>query len=335
MAKGIKILGTGSYVPDFVVTNDMFAQFLDTSDEWISSRTGILSRPVNTDKPNFYMGVEAAKKAIEMSGISPTELDLIIVTTVNPDFYFPSMSCLVQHHIGAENAMAVDINSACTGFIYGVDMARRYLYTDDIDTVLVVSTEMMSNQIDYTDRSTAILFGDGAAAMIVSRDDEKLYSSFLGAKGEDGSQLSCRVKYVNNSPYKNEDAINEFLGDKFKDINPDFIHMNGREVYKFAVDALPVSVRKSCEKVGITPQDIDILIPHQANLRIIEKAVSNLEISMDNVYVNLEKHGNTSSASIPTCLDELNRQGRLKKGMKICIVGFGGGFTYGAAIIEL
>ena len=281
------------------------------------------------------MGVEAAKKAIEKSGISPLDIDLIIVTTVNPDFYFPSMSCLVQHYIGAENAMTVDVNSACTGFIYGIDMARRYLYTDDVNTALIVSTEMMSNQVNYADRSTAILFGDGAAATIIQRDEEKVFSSFLGAKGEDGSLLSCRVKYVNTSPYKNEEAINEFLGDKFKDINPDFIHMNGREVYKFAVDALPVSVRKACDKVGITPNDIDILIPHQANLRIIEKAVSNLEIPMEKVYVNLESHGNTSSASIPTCLAELDEQGKLKPGTKICLVGFGGGFTYGAVIIEL
>ena len=271
MAKGIKFLGTGSYVPDFIVTNDMFAEFLETSDEWISTRTGIKSRPINTDKPNYYMGVQAAKKAIEQSGISPLDIGLIIVTTVNPDFYFPSMSCLIQHNIGADNAMAIDVNAACTGFIYGVDMARRYLYTDDIDYVLVVSSEMLSNQVNYADRSTAVLFGDGAAATIIARDENKLYSSFLGAKGEDGTLLSCRVKYVNTSPYKNEEAIEEFLGDKFKDINPDFIHMNGREVYKFAVDALPNSVSKACEKVGISPDDIDVLIPHQANLRIIEK----------------------------------------------------------------
>lgn len=335
MAKGIKFLGTGSYVPDFIVTNDMFAEFLETSDEWISTRTGIKSRPINTDKPNYYMGVQAAKKAIEQSGISPLDIGLIIVTTVNPDFYFPSMSCLIQHNIGADNAMAIDVNAACTGFIYGVDMARRYLYTDDIDYVLVVSSEMLSNQVNYADRSTAVLFGDGAAATIIARDENKLYSSFLGAKGEDGTLLSCRVKYVNTSPYKNEEAIEEFLGDKFKDINQDFIHMNGREVYKFAVDALPNSVSKACEKVGISPDDIDVLIPHQANLRIIEKAVSNLKIPMEKVFVNLEKHGNTSSASIPTCLDEMNRKGLLKENQKLCFVGFGGGFTYGAVIVEL
>lgn len=333
---GIKILGTGSYVPDFVVTNDMFAQFLDTSDEWISTRTGIKSRPINIDKPNFYMGLEAAKKALANAKVEPSEIDLIIVTTVTPDFYYPSMSCLIQHFLGADGCMTLDSNSACTGFIYGIDMARRYLCTGDVDTVLLVSSEMMSNQVDYTDRATCVLFGDGAAAVVLKRDDEKLYSSFLGANGEDGGLLSCRISYdTSTSPFRKQDEIDNFLGEKIKEIKPDFVHMNGREVYKFAVDALPRALTRACEKAGITPKDLDIIIPHQANMRIIEKAVSNMDVSMDKVYVNLPTHGNTSSASIPICLDELAQQGRLAEGTKVGVVGFGAGFTYGAAVFEI
>ena len=322
---GIEILGTGSYVPEFVADNNRFAEFLDTSDEWITPRTGIKQRHILTDKPGYFMGIEAAKKALDDAGVKPEELDLILVCTCTPDFFYPSTACLIQKKIGAVNAAAFDVNSACTGFITATDIAQKYLETGHYKTILVVACERLSNQLDYTDRSMCILFGDAAGAVVYRRSDKPFYS-MLGADGDEFEALYCKINYVPNCPFFAE-----------KDDTPEkqkFLQSDGHAVYKFAVNAMANAVRNVAEQGGYDINGLDIVIPHQANLRIIKKATEILGIPEEKVYTNIERMGNVSSACIPVCLDEMRRAGRVKPGMKICFVGFGAGLTYGALIFE-
>lgn len=332
---GIKIIGTGRCVPSKVVTNDDFATFLDTSDEWIYTRTGIKQRRYSTDMMNYEMAVEAAKNALENSGTDPLEIDLILLTTCTPDFFYPSDSCLVQHYIGAANAACIDINTACTGFISAVDMARRYLWTGDCKKILIVSSEFLTRQQDFTDRTSCFLFGDGAGAVIVEAADKPFYSC-LGAKGDPLEALYCRVNYESNMPlegFKDYDkSIRHILDTPEKN---KYLKMDGKAVYRFAVDAMTDSFAKVIAKAGVNSRDIDLVIPHQANQRIISSAMKNMDVDESRVCCNLADHGNTSSACIPTILDELNRAGKLKEGMKTVLVGFGAGLTYGSVYMEL
>ncbi len=332
---GIEIIGTGSYVPEFIADNNKFAEFLDTSDEWITPRTGIKERRILTDKPNYFMGTEAAKKALENAKLSAEDIDLILVSTCSPDFFYPSMSCLVQLGIGAKNAACLDVNSACTGFISAMDMAQKYLASGQYKNILVVATEKLSAQQDYTDRSMCILFGDAAGAAVVRRSDKPFYST-LGASGDEFEALYCKVNYQSNCPFHAEDWQKEFYNDRFDTFSKqNYLQSDGHAVYKFAVNAMSNAVKKVAEDGGIDISDIDIVIPHQANLRIIKKATEMLGIDPEIVYTNIQRLGNVSSACIPVALDELNKEGKLHKGMKICFVGFGAGLTYGAIIMEL
>ncbi len=329
--RGIKILGTGSYTPETKVTNDDLSKFMDTNNEWIETRTGISSRNYSADKPNHYMASEAGRAAIADAGISPEELDLIIVSTCTPEFFYPNMACLVQQAIGAVNAAAFDVNTACTGFISAVDIASRYLTDGDYKKILVVSSERLSTHADFTDRSASILFGDGAAAAVIEHSEKPLYS-YLSAKGDYFEALYCYINKAHNCPYTKENEETERILDT--QAKKDYLQMDGKGVYKFAVDAMATAVKKALEKAGLTIDDIDLVIPHQANIRIIQSAVKALGVSLDKVYVNIKEHANTSSACIPTCLDEINKSGALKDGMKICLVGFGAGLTSGAIIFE-
>ncbi|MCI7760199.1 MAG: ketoacyl-ACP synthase III [[Eubacterium] saphenum] len=330
---GIEILGTGSYFPEFVADNDKFSEILDTSDEWIFPRTGIKQRHIAVDKPNYFMGVNAAKNALENAGMSAEEIDLIIVSTCTPDFFYPAMSCLIQKQIGAKNASCFDVNSACTGFITAVDIAHKFLETGAHKNVLVVASEKLSAQQDYTDRASCILFGDAAGAVVL-RKSEKKFSSFMGAEGDEFEALYCKVHYESNCPfYENED---EFFNNRFDTFaKKNFLVQDGKAVYKFAVNAMSNAVSVVAKDFGISPEELDLVIPHQANLRIIAKATELLGISPDKVYTNIEYMGNVSSACIPVALDELNRAGRVKKGMKLCMVGFGAGLTFGSIIMEV
>jgi 3-oxoacyl-[acyl-carrier-protein] synthase-3 len=325
---GIKILGTGSYKPDIVVKNSEFSKYIETDDEWIASRTGIKQRRFNTDKSNSYMASEAAKRALESAETNADEIDMIIVSTATPDYFYSSTACLVQNEIGAKNAFAIDISAACTGFVNSLDIAQKYLATGFCKKILVISSETLSKQVDFTDRTICVLFGDGAGAVVVEAAD-KNYTSFLGAIGEsaEGSSLYCKVDYGNNNPFFNNDSDS-------KQYSP-FIQMNGKDVYKFATDIMPKAVNEVCERAGISLSDIDLLIPHQANIRIINTAMKSLDIPMDKVYTNLETTGNISSACIPVCLDELYAMGRIKTGMTVCLVAFGAGLTYGSIIMEV
>lgn len=328
---GVNIVGVGKYVPDLIVTNDMYSQIVETNDEWITTRTGIKSRHITNGEPTYHLGAMSAKEAIENAGINPNDIGLIIVTTITNDFVTPSAACLIQREIGAIGSMAIDINCACAGFVYAFDMAKRYLETDkNLKYVLVVSAEELSKITDYTDRSTCVLFGDGAAAVVLERDENKMFSGYLGADGTGAEYLLAR-SYQSETPFTTN---HERFDDKMPDGNSHFLYQNGKEVYKFATKTLPLAVEKACENVGITPEQLDLIIPHQANVRIIETAAKNLGISMDKFYINLNNHGNTSSASIPMALYDAVKDGSLKKGDKACIVGFGAGLTYGGIVFE-
>ena len=330
---GIEIIGTGSYFPDFTADNAKFTEFLDTSDEWITTRTGIKQRHIAVDMPNYEMGVRAAKNAVENAGISPEEIDLLIVTTCTPDFFYPAMSCLIQKKIGAKNASCFDVNSACTGFITAVDIAHKFLENGKDKTVLIVSSEKLSSQTDYTDRASCILFGDAAGAVVL-RKSEKRFASFMGAEGDEFEALYCKVHYESNCPFYNNDAdFYEGRFDSFEKKN--FLVQDGKAVYKFAVNAMANAVTTVAEDFGISPEELDIVIPHQANLRIIAKAAELLAIPFERVYTNIEYMGNVSSACIPVALDELNRAGKIKSGTKLCLVGFGAGLTYGSIIMDI
>jgi len=325
--QGIEILGTGSYKPEIAVTNEDFTKFIETSDEWIFSRTGIKTRRFNSGKTNFFMAAEAAKRALASAKVPPEEIDLIITSTASPDFFYPSVSCLVQNIIGAKNAAALDVSAACTGFIYGLDAARSYLAIKKYRKILVIASEFLSEQTDFTDRSTCVLFGDGAGAVVVA-GSQRPYASVLGAVGDSypDMQLYYKVNYNNNCPFS--DIPSEKAG------IPGYIQMNGKEVYKFAVDIMAKAVNEACFEAGFALSDLDLLIPHQANIRIINTAMKSLDIPPEKVCVIIEDYGNISSACIPTCLDELNASGKLGRGLKICMVAFGAGMTYGAAAFE-
>ncbi len=330
---GIKIVGTGSYFPEFTADNAKFTEFLDTSDEWITTRTGIKQRHIAVDIPNYEMGVRAAKNAVENAGISPEEIDLIIVTTCTPDFFYPAMSCLIQKKIGAKNASCFDVNSACTGFITAVDIAHKFLENGKDKTVLIVSSEKLSSQTDYTDRASCILFGDAAGAVVL-RKSEKRFASFMGAEGDEFEALYCKVHYESNCPFykSGEDFFNNRF-DTFEKKN--FLVQDGKAVYKFAVNAMANAVTTVAKDFGISPDELDVVIPHQANLRIIAKAAELLDIPFERVYTNIEYMGNVSSACIPVALDELNRAGKITSGKKVCLVGFGAGLTYGSVIMDI
>lgn len=328
---GIRILGTGSYQPQKKVVNEDFTSFIETSDEWITTRTGMKERFVSNGEPTWFMGAQAAKSAISAAGISPEDIGVIIDTSVSPDYYTPSMSCMIQRETGAVNAMTIDVNCACAGCVYAIDMAKRYLQTDkDIKYALVVANENLTKITDYTDRSTCVLFGDGAAAMVIERADNAVYSSFLGADGNGAKYLFARSIPPANAFMTGEGKVD----DGFPESNSHYLYQDGREVYKFATKALPSALTKAAEKIDFELTRLDVIIPHQANVRIIETAAKNLGISMDKFIINLDKHANTSSASIPIALHEAVTEGKIKSGDLVGLVGFGAGLTFGAIIFE-
>ncbi len=328
---GINILGTGMYLPPLVATNKDFEKLVETSDEWITTRTGIKQRHLSDGIPTWLMGARAASDAVENAGISASDIDMIITTSVTSDFFTPSISCLIQGNIGAVNASCMDLNAACAGFVYALDTAVHFLMADSVKRVLIVSTEMLSKMVDYTDRSTCVLFGDGAAACVVSKG-EGIYAGYLAARGADAGKIFARSTPKSN-PFASHEDSRQY--DNFAEYAEGLMYMDGKEVYKFATKAMPEAVREACRRAGIEPSEIDIIVPHQANIRIVETAASNLSMPIEKFYINVQDYGNTSSASIPICLNELNRANKLKSGMKICLVGFGGGLVYAACVIEI
>lgn len=329
---GINIVATGGYAPELTVTNDDMSSIVETNDEWISTRTGIKERRMSNGEPTWYMGTRAAKQAISDSGIDPLDIGYIICATITNDFHTPSSACFIQREIGAINAACFDVSAACSGFIYALDIARRFLQTEPtLKYVLVVANENLTKITNFKDRSSCILFGDGAAAVIVERS-EKLFSSWLGSDGRGAEYLYAKADPPANAFMK---ELRTHIPDGTDEsIDHHYIVQDGKEVYKFATKALPTAALNAAKAANIAIEDIDVFVPHQANIRIIETAAKNLGVSLDRFVITISKRGNTSSASIPIALDDAVRSGRIKRGDKVCLVGFGAGLTLGSAIIE-
>lgn len=329
---GVILKGTGSYLPAKAVTNGDLAKIVETSDEWITERTGIRERRFSEGEPTWFMAREAAQKAIENAGISPEEIGLIIACSVTHDFITPSLACVIQDEIHAENAFCWDLNGACTGFIYALDAAQKYLSSGYVQNVLVVCSETLSKITDFSDRSTCVLFGDGAAAAVLQNGAGKIYASYLKSEGSLGSALLAR-NFKTKSPFavhKDDEKYAKFPGGA--DL---FLQMKGRDVYRFAVRAFPEALESACARAGLEIAALDLIVPHQANLRIIQSAAEKMGVPMEKFYVNIDRFANTSCASIPICLAELSAAGRLRPGMKIGLAGFGAGLTFGAVVMEL
>jgi 3-oxoacyl-[acyl-carrier-protein] synthase-3 len=318
----IGITGVGCYVPERVLTNDDLAKLVDTSDEWITERTGIKERHVaEPDQAASDLALPASRQALEAARLKPSELDLVIVATVTPDMFFPSTASLLASALGADDAGAYDLSAGCTGFMYALAQAYSALAGGLADTALVVGTETLSKITNWHDRSTCVLFGDGAGAVVLHRVSGGGFLGFeLGSDGEGGKELSIPAGGSRN-PVSAETVAQEMH----------FLQMNGREVYKFATRILVSSGEKLLEECGLTVEDIDLYIPHQANKRIIDHAARNLGIPHEKIFVNVQKYGNTSSASIPLCLAEAVADGRLREGTRVLMTGMGAGLTWGSA----
>lgn len=324
--KAVGIIGTGSYLPERIVTNAELEKIVETSDEWIVDRTGIKERRVaDQAMATSDLATRAAQIALSDAGITADELDLIIVATVTPDMNFPSVACIVQDNIQARNAAAFDLSAACAGFVYGLAIGSQFIKTGVYRKVLVIGAETLSKILDWNDRNTCILFGDGAGAAVLGpvEDGYGVLGIELGADGSGGDLLKVPAG-GSRQPFTPEICENRLH----------FIHMSGNEVFKFAIKIMGEAAAKALANAGLSTEDIDCLIPHQANIRIIQSAAKRLKVPMDKVMVNVEQYGNTSAASIPIALDEAVRCGRLKKDDKIVLVGFGAGLTWAACVLK-
>ncbi len=317
-----RIAGTGSYLPEKILTNDDLAKLVDTSDEWITSRTGIRERHMAAEgETTGDLAYHAAVRALEAAGVQASELDLIILGTTTPDLVFPSTACLVQHRLGALGCPAFDVNAACSGFIYALTVADKFIRSGAAKTALVMGSETLTRMVDWTDRTTCVLFGDGAGAVVLKADtDTGILSTHMHA---DGSRKELLWSPVGVS-----------VGFKAEENGGVRIQMAGNDVFKHAVKALDSVVEEALEANGLDRHDIDWLIPHQANLRIIEATAKRLDMPMERVVVTVDKHGNTSSGSVPLALDEAVRAGKVQRGQLVLLEAFGGGFTWGSALIR-
>ncbi len=317
----IRIMGTGSFLAKKIVSNDELAQHVDTSDEWISTRTGIKNRRIAIDETTTSMAAEAAKNAVSMAGKEAGDVELIIVATVTPDYYTPSVACQVQAELGADKAIAFDVNAACSGFVFALNVAKMYIETGFCKNALVIGAETLSKILDWSDRGTCVLFGDGAGAAYIEESDKGIISIVQGSIGKKGMVLHCADRKTNNI------FINE-------PVETDYLHMDGQEVYKFAVRQCPICLIEALEKADMTADDIDYFVLHQANVRIIESVAKRLHAPIEKFPMTLDYTGNMSAASVPVMLDQLVREGGLKRGDKIAMSAFGAGLTYGAVVLE-
>jgi 3-oxoacyl-[acyl-carrier-protein] synthase III len=325
----MKITGTGSYVPERILTNADLAEIVDTNDEWIVSRTGIRERRIAAaGETTSAMSTKAALRAMEAAGVTAEELDLIIVGTVTPDSLFPSTACYVQQNLGATRAVAFDISAACAGFLYAMQIARHFINSGNRATALIIGADKLSALIDWTDRNTCVLFGDGAGAAIVRRADGDdagggLLSSVLASDGTLTSILHCPgIGSAQAIPPHPTAVI------------PPLIHMAGKDVFKAAVKNTCEACELAIARAGLTPEDIALIIPHQANVRIVDAIRERLNLPKERAFLNLHKYGNTSGAAIAIALDEAARSGAIKKGDNILLVAFGAGFAWAASVIR-
>jgi len=323
-----QIIGIGSAVPQKVLTNFDLERMVDTSDEWIRTRTGIERRHIASDSETTgTLGAGAALAALRDAGVGPEEVDLILVCTLLPEMLFPSTGCFVQEAIGASNAAAMDLSAACSGFIYGLSVADAFISSGKYRYVLVIGSETMSKVVDWSDRNTCVLFGDGAGAVLLgpSSDDERgVISTYIRS---DGSQAGLLFLPGGGSRHPSSpDTVKDGLH---------YIKMQGPELFKAAVNSMGDALLKVLETSGISGEDVDLFIPHQANIRIIQAVAKKANIPMDKVYVNLQEYGNTSAASIPIAMDEAKRGRMLKEGDVVAMVAFGGGLTWGSAVVRM
>lgn len=325
-ARGVSIVGTGSYLPQKILTNADMEKIVDTSHEWIHTRTGISARHIaRDDEATSDMSVVAAERALRSAGVQAGDVDMIMVATITPDMVFPNTACLVQNRIGAKRAFCFDVEAACSGFVYGIEIARQFVSSGAIQTALIIGGEKLSSITDWKDRTTCVLFGDGAGAVVMQHREgtRGIMSSMIGSDGAladllkmpaGGSRDPASVRSVENRLH--------------------YIKMEGREVFKHAVRCMSDACQKALDRCGLSVADVKLIIPHQANMRIIQAIADRLGAPPEKVCVNLERVGNMSSASIPVALDEAVREGRLKKGDVVLFVAFGGGFTWGATVLE-
>ena len=321
-----KLLGTGSAVSGKVLTNADLEKMVETSDEWIRERTGIERRHILEEgKANSDLASAAAEEALKDAGLTAEDLDMIIVATVTPDTSFPSTACRVQNKIGATNAAAMDIGAACSGFIYGITLANSLIATGAATHVLVIGSEVLSRITDWEDRGTCVLFGDGAGAAVVgpSKDEKGVLSAYIKADGRLGNLLHLPGGGSLNP------ATHETVDQRMH-----YIKMEGNKIFKHAVRTMRDAALHGLDLAGVSSEELDLLIPHQANLRIIEAIQTRLKMTDEQVYINVHEYGNTSAASIPIALNQARREGRLKEGHKCLLVAFGGGFTWGASLIQ-
>ena len=312
------IIGTGSFLPEKVVTNFDLAERMETNDEWIVSRTGIRQRHIAVEESTAGMAAEAARRALSCAGMTAGELEMILLATVSPDHIVPSAACEVQAMLGAVNAVAIELNAACSGFVFALNTAQAYIRAGIYSRILVIGVGTLSKLVDWTDRSTCILFGDGAGAAVVTASENRGIQDFIqfsdGAKGE---ALLCDAKPLRNLFAHQEPA-------------QEFVKMDGQEVFKFAVRRVSESIDQLLERNGLTAGDIGCYVLHQANARIIASVIKHLKADADKFPMNVERCGNTSGASVPLLLDELSRSGRLREGDRVIMSGFGGGLTWGS-----
>jgi 3-oxoacyl-[acyl-carrier-protein] synthase-3 len=325
--KSIIIKGTGAYVPEKVVTNDDIAKLVDTTDEWIFERSGIRRRHISENESASDLAVKSAKMALDNAGLSAEEIDLVVVTTVTPDMMFPSTACLLQAKLGIRNNIpCFDLEAACTGFVYGMEVATSMMQSGKYKNALVVSAERLSTIINWEDRSTCFLFGDGSGAAVLSYSDEEGVGIIGNVLGADGANTAV-LKLPAGGSLMPTSA--QTVADKLH-----FLQMDGKEIFKNAVKIMQEKALDVLEMCDVKPEQISLLIPHQANIRIIDSVVKRLKISKDEVYVNIEEYGNTSSASIPIALHEALQVGRIKSGDYVLLVAFGAGLTWGATLIK-
>jgi len=322
----VSIIGTGSYVPERILTNAELEKMVDTTDEWIVTRTGIKERRI-AGKNEFTsdLAAHAAQRAIDQAGIDPEEIDLIIVATVTPDMFFPSTACFVQQKIGARKAACFDVSAACSGFLYAIEIAQQFITSSTSNTVLVIGADKLSSIVDWTDRNTCVLFGDGAGAAILRNraGSHGVVHTYMGSDGSLAEALcmpggGCRFPIT---PETVEQKLNT-------------IKMNGKETYKYAVNALLTAANAALDGAGIKTDDLACIIPHQANLRIIEAVAGRMDVPLDRFMVNLDRFGNTSAAAVAIALDEANRTERMKIGDYVLLIVFGGGFTWASSVIQ-
>ena len=316
-----KICGTGSYVPEHFLDNNDLARLVDTSDEWIRERTGVVRRHIIEDDTTVSMAVKASRAALENSGVAPKELDLILVSTFTSEVLLPCTACEVQRELGAVNATGFDLNAACTGFLFAYNTAQAYIASGMYRTILVIGAESLSNTVNWKDRGTCILFGDGAGAAVLRAEEDTLYQPVTHSDGGRGNALTCMSRHRKDWLPDEQDTDS-------------YMKMDGQAVFKFAVKKVPEAVLEVLSKAGRTADEVDYFVLHQANQRIVEAVAKRLQQDISKFPMNMQEYGNTSSASIPILLDELNRKGTLKKGDRLVLSGIGAGLSWGAAFLE-